>query len=115
VSRHQRELTALSYALEHPADPQAARVQIHGHALLGFDTRQVMLRGRLEKQFLPVSWTELERRPDRFMSFMRVVTGILALAHEPPRAPGCRSCAHVRRDTTPTPAGHPEVTPVEAQ
>ena len=110
TSRYQRELAALNHALEYPLDPETPPMRIDGHALLGFSARQVMVRAHVETQYVPMRWIELERRPDRFLSFMRVVTCILALAHEPPAAPGCTSCKRPRRDTGATPAGHPAVT-----
>ena len=112
TSRQQRELAALNFALEHPSDPGRKPARIDGHALLGFAARQIMERAHVETQYVPLRWTELERRPDRFLSFMRVVTCILALGHEPPPAPGCPNCRRRRRDTVPTPAGHPGVTPL---
>jgi hypothetical protein len=110
TSRYQRELAALNYALEHPLDPQTPPVRIDGHALLGFAQHQTRVRAHVEKHFAPMRWTELERRPDRFLSFMRVVTCILALHHEPPPTPGCARCKQHRRDTTATLSGHPSVT-----
>jgi hypothetical protein len=99
-SRAQRELMALTYALEHPADAQVVPFRISGLALIGFETRQFIVKSKVEKQLVPTSWTELERRVDRFISFMRVVTRILALGQEPPSAPGCPICRRRRRYDT---------------
>jgi|GEM_PF-3353711 len=114
TSRYQRELAALEYALEHPFDAETEPLRVDGHALLSFAFRQVPVKTHVEKQLAPSEWIVLERRPDRFLSFMRVVTCILALEREPPPTPGCPDCKRTRRDTSPTKVGHRTVTQSEA-
>lgn len=88
--RSQRELAALTYALEHPevleGQPPA---RISRHILLGF---AAMPTQRNEKVYVPVRWTEIEHRPAAFQSFMRVVARILTTPAVPPPSPKCPRC-----------------------
>lgn len=85
--RYSRELNAYIHALENPANPaQTPPVRLAGAAVLGFAQAQG------SKEYAPLRWTEVDRRLDGYLTFMRSVARILAAPKAPAASPRCPRC-----------------------
>lgn len=102
VRRYERELAALSYALERPAVEPERAVRVKGHALVGFSEQRVAQGKTFRMQLVPVEWIELERHTDQFLSFVRVITRLATNPEEPPAAPDCERCRAAGIKTAPS-------------
>jgi hypothetical protein len=85
--RYSRELNAIIHAIETPARPaQTPPVRLAGAIVIGF------AKAPRSKDYAPLRWTELDRRLEGYLTFLRSVARILAAPKPPAASPTCPRC-----------------------